>query len=358
MRPLAVLITALLVVFLGGYASVSPQTAEAARPSKTPKPTPPPPTPTPAPTPSPTPGPCTPTYVPGTLEVHFINVGQGNSALVIAPSGKTMLVDSGELVQSAKVASYLQTTLCTKTVDYFVVTHYHSDHFGSYTDLLRNKGVSITTATYDRGGTRTEYSSTIYTDYYDFCTTQNPTACKRTTIHANDTIDLGVGITAKVLCAGDITTRTSCGQSVVSENDNSILILVTYATLDVWLGGDTSGDSSHTYYADVESAVVAQGKIGANLDVYGVDHHGSCYSTNQTLVDATHPTVSVFSLGNNSYGHPCSTVVNRLTVAASAIYYTEDSSGAVVDGDVKIASSGGATYTASGARGVTTYSTK
>jgi len=292
------------------------------------------------------------------LEVDFINVGQGNSALVIAPSGKTMLVDSGELVQSAKVASFLMATLCTRALDFFVVTHYHSDHFGSYTDLLRNQGVTVATATYDRGGTRTEYSSSIYTDYYDFCTTQNPTACKRTTIHENDLIDLGVGMTATVLCVGDITTRKSCGESVVAENDNSVLIRITYGTLDVWLGGDTSGDSSHTYYADVETATVNQGKIGASLDVYGVDHHGSCYSTNQNLVNATHPTVSVFSLGSNSYGHPCQTVVDRLTAAGSRLYYTENSSGQVVDGDVLIVSSGGSTYTVTGTGGTTTFTTK
>ncbi|MCA1552885.1 MAG: hypothetical protein LC737_00755, partial [Chloroflexi bacterium] len=204
----------------------------------------------------------------------------------------------------------------------------------------------------------TEYNSPIYTDYYDFCTTQNPTACKRTSLHENDTINLGAGITAKVLCAGDITTRTACGQSVISENDNSILILLSTGTFDAWLGGDTSGDSSHTYYADVESAVVSQGKIGAFLDVYGVDHHGSCYSSNQTLVSATHPTVSVFSLGANTYGHPCQAVVDRLTTAGSTLYYTESSSGALVDGDVQIVYSGGSTYTVTSAKGTKTFTTK
>ncbi len=270
-----------------------------------------------------------------------------------------MLVDSGELVQSSKVASYLQKTLCKKAIDYFVVTHYHSDHFGSFTDLLRNQGVTIGTATYDRGGDRNEYASTIYTDYYDFCTTQNPAACKRTTLHESDLINMGVGITAKVLCMGSISPRIgACSQSVITENDYSALILVTVGSIDVWLGGDTSGDTQHLFYADVETAAVTQGKIGKFLDVYGVDHHGSCFSTNANLVNATLPTVSVFSLGLNDFGHPCPDVVTRLTNAGSKIYYTENDQGQVVDGDVVIKYSSGTSYTITGKNGTTTFNTK
>jgi len=301
---------------------------------------------------------CTPTYTPGTLEVHFIDVGQGNSTLVIAPSGKTMLVDSGERVQALKVANYLLQTLCTKTIDYFVVSHYHADHFGSFVELLRNQGVTVTTATYDRGGGPDEYSSAIYAGYFDFCTTPNPADCKRTTIRELDIIDMGVGITVTVVCAGDITTRTSCGETIVSENDNNITLLVTYDTLDVWIGGDTSGDAARRSYADVEGAAVALGRVGPTLDVYGVDHHGSCHSTNDAFVNATVPTVSVFSLGRNSFGHPCPAVVDRLTIAGSATYYTRDSQGLVVDGDVVVKSAGGTTYTVTGTGGTFTFTTK
>jgi beta-lactamase superfamily II metal-dependent hydrolase len=295
---------------------------------------------------------------PGEFQVHFIDVGQGNATLVIAPSGKTMLVDTGESFLAAKVASYLDLVLGRRSVDYVVVSHYHADHFGSLVALLRDYGVTVTTATYDRGGDRDEYSSALYQNYYDYCTTVNPVACKRATIHEGDGIDLGPGATANVICAGDIVIRVSCGEAVVSENDNSILILVNSGTLFVWIGGDTSGDVNHRYYADVETAAVSLGRIGSYLDVYGVDHHGSCYSTNENLVTATQPTVSVFSLGRNSYGHPCQAVVDRLTAALSTLYQTEDSAGGVVDGDVRISYAGGTTYTVSGARSTTSFNTK
>jgi beta-lactamase superfamily II metal-dependent hydrolase len=294
----------------------------------------------------------------GAFEVHFIDVGQGNATLVIAPSGKTILVDSGEAYAAAKVATYLDQVLGRRSVDYFVVSHYHADHFGSFVPLVRDYGLTVTTATYDRGGDIYEYNSALYRNYFDYCTVQDPLACKRTTIHEGDPIDLGLGATASVICAGDIVIRVSCGETIRSENDNSILIVVSSGSLSVWIGGDTSGDVSHRYYADVETAAVNLGRVGPWLDVYGVDHHGSCYSTNGNLVNATWPTVSVFSLGRNSYGHPCAAVVDRLAAAWSDIYSTEDSNGGVVDGDVRVTYVGGTMYTVSSLRGVITYNTK
>jgi beta-lactamase superfamily II metal-dependent hydrolase len=292
------------------------------------------------------------------LQVHMINVGQGNSYLVVAPSGKTMLIDTGEASKASVVANYLQSALGVKAVDYVVITHYHADHLGAFTALLNTHGLVIRQATYDRGGSRTEYNSAAYTNYYDLCTTTNPTACKRSTLREGNAIDLGPMVQAKVLCIGDWVTKKTCGQSVISENDNSALILLSMGSFDIWLGGDTSGDTTHTSYADVENAVVSQGKINQTLDVYAVDHHGSCTSSNQTLIDATHPTVSVFSLGANSYGHPCPATVNRLTTAGSTLYYTENASGAVVDGNVKIEYTGGFTYTVTTTNGMTTFNTK
>jgi beta-lactamase superfamily II metal-dependent hydrolase len=115
---------------------------------------------------------------------------------------------------------------------------------------------------------------------------------------------------------------------------------------------------THSSYADGESAVVSQGKVNQTLDVYAVDHHGSCTSSNQTLVNATKPTVSVFSLGANNYGHPCPTTVDRLTAAGSTLYFTENASGTVVDGNVKIEYNGGYTYTVTTAKGMSTFNTK
>ena len=292
------------------------------------------------------------------LEVHFLNVGQGNSILIKTPAGKTMLIDTGESTVAPQVATYLQTNLGTKSLDYVLITHYHADHLGAFIALLNNHGVTVTRATYDRGGPRSEYTSATYTNYYDLCMTINPSACKRTTLKEGDLIDLGAPVTVKALCVGDILTHQTCGQHINSENDYSILLLLSMGTFDIWLGGDTSGDTTLTTYADVEGAVVNQNKVNLALDGYGVDHHGSCTSSNQTLVAATRPTVSIFSLGANSYGHPCPATVARLSEVNSTLFYTADSSGHAVDGHVKIVYHGGSTYTVASLNGTRTFNTK
>jgi len=63
----------------------------------------------------------------GNLQIHYIDVGQGDGALLITPSGKTVLFDSGAMVAPGRTAAYLD-GLGVKKIDYLVTSHYHSDH--------------------------------------------------------------------------------------------------------------------------------------------------------------------------------------------------------------------------------------
>ncbi|PJA29122.1 MAG: hypothetical protein CO189_03435, partial [candidate division Zixibacteria bacterium CG_4_9_14_3_um_filter_46_8] len=94
------------------------------------------------------------------LQVHVIDVGQGHSTLIISPTGQTMLIDAGELNQVLNVKSYLA-SLGISHINYFVATHYHSDHIGSVANGLLNQGITFGTV-YDRGW---EYCTWIYDDY-------------------------------------------------------------------------------------------------------------------------------------------------------------------------------------------------
>ena len=70
----------------------------------------------------------------GTLSVHFIDVGQGDSTLVIS-NGETMLIDCGESSAADKVTSYL-TSVGVDKLDYIVATHPHSDHMGGMAEVI------------------------------------------------------------------------------------------------------------------------------------------------------------------------------------------------------------------------------
>jgi hypothetical protein len=164
-------------------------------------------------------------------------------------------------------------------------------------------------------------------------------------------IDLGGGVT--VTCTG----VNGNGQlsppfdDKYDENDLCVCLLVEYGDFDFFVAGDLSGVNS-SYYHDVESGVASE--VG-DIDVYRVDHHGSASNSNVNLVSALDAEVSVISVGNNSYGHPTQTVLDRLVSYGSYIYQTETGSGGtipsgegeVVGGHILISVDGG-TYTVDG----------
>ncbi len=103
-------------------------------------------------------------------------------------------------------------------------------------------------------------------------------------------------------------------------------------------------------YHDIETSLAKE--VG-DVDVFRVNHHGSDHSNNATLVGQLDPEVSIISVGENSYGHPRQSVVDRV-LATSDLYLTErgDTStnigSGVVSGHTVIKTTDGITYTVNG----------
>jgi len=99
-----------------------------------------------------------------TLEIHVINVGQGDCFLIVSPSGRKVLIDAGNTGRGAGfVLPYLK-NLGIILVDYIVASHYHSDHIGGLDEVVNGIGGSshIVSAAFDRGG---NYNSGAFRDY-------------------------------------------------------------------------------------------------------------------------------------------------------------------------------------------------
>ena len=158
------------------------------------------------------------------LEIHHINVGQGDCALIIGPDGTTMLIDAGDNGQgTAQVVPYLQNLGITQ-LNYMVATHMHADHIGGLDEVIES-GIDVLNAIYDNGVNRT--TQTFY-DYENAA--ENTTAGGRTTITPNFVINLGNG--AKATCIvvnGKIFDGSSV--TVSDENDRSVGFLVEYETV-------------------------------------------------------------------------------------------------------------------------------
>ncbi len=74
----------------------------------------------------------------GTLEVHFINVGQSVATLLVSPDNETMLIDSGDFTDDGEyVLQYLDRQGIDR-IDHFVVSHNDADHIGGNAAVIRH----------------------------------------------------------------------------------------------------------------------------------------------------------------------------------------------------------------------------
>lgn len=241
------------------------------------------------------------------LKVYYIDVGQGDSQFIVAPSGKTLLIDAGEQATGSSVVSFIQ-SLGYSRIDYVMASHYHADHLGGL-DVVVN--ALQPSKCYDRGGS---YSSTQYTQYASAC------SGKRGTLKKGNTIDLGAGITAKV-------SQANYGSD---ENGKSIVLKIDYGSLNLLFGGDCTSACEGTF---------SPGPI----EVYKVHHHGSSTSTSTSFINNIVPDVSVIEVGaGNSYGHPTAQTLNRLAGVGSDVYRTDR------DGTIPLVSASGTAYTVDG----------
>src|SRR2546425_6987940 len=72
----------------------------------------------------------------GKLQIHFMDVGQGDGAVLISPRGEVVLFDDGVLNNCDKPISYLQQLGITR-IDYHITSHYHADHIGCTAEVLQ-----------------------------------------------------------------------------------------------------------------------------------------------------------------------------------------------------------------------------
>jgi beta-lactamase superfamily II metal-dependent hydrolase len=250
----------------------------------------------------------------GRLQIHHMDVGQGDGLLIISPLGQTALVDDGVYTDCTKVKAYLQALGVTQ-LDYHFASHYHADHVGCIDDLAAI-GITVQTAGWDRGYS---YTTGTYTAYV------NTLGSKRRTLSQNQVILLD-SLSAHPVAIKCVNLNGAGVYSVNGSDENAkcVVLKVSYGEFDAELGGDLTG--STTQGNDVESTIGPQ--VGP-VEVYKAHHHGSRYSSNANWLNATKPKISIISCGTgNSYGHPTADALNRLHAANVRTYWTETGAGA------------------------------
>ncbi len=231
------------------------------------------------------------------LTVTFINVGQGDSILVQAPSGKTLLIDGGPKDAESALLSAL-VSKGVKRLDNVIATHEDTDHIGSLDAAIRAYPVGkVYLPKMPIKGTKA---------MEDFLQAVKGRGLSLTPAKAGVSVDLGSEVTALMLAP--------VKASYEEENNYSAVLKVTFGKVSFLLTGDAESQSERDMInsgADLKSTVL---KVG---------HHGSRYSTGEAFLNAVSPQYAVIQVGHNNYGHPTSQVLNRLAAHAVKVYRTD-----------------------------------
>jgi beta-lactamase superfamily II metal-dependent hydrolase len=278
------------------------------------------------------------------LYIHQIDVGEGDSSLIVSPTGKTMLIDGGDVgMGNAKVRPYLASLGITH-LDYVVLSHYHYDHMMGLQETLSALGTANYGPVYDRGTSPAPPTNSGYTNY------AATVAPRRAATSLGQVIDLGGGVRMTCIARSGSVLNYGAISGTSGEDDLCLAWVLRFNKFKYYTGGDSGGEKTSDY-VDLETPMAPD--IGV-VDAFKVDHHTSQYSTNQTFVNTLQPLVAVASLGTgNSYGFPTQTVLNRLASANCMIYLTETGSGGTIpnghgwaaNNNIVISTTGTSTFT-------------
>jgi competence protein ComEC len=243
-----------------------------------------------------------------TLKASYIDVGQGDSILLVDGNGFTVLIDGGDTGKGPTVAAYLRSQ-GVNDIDVMINTHPDADHVGGLVDLL--KMVNITVEAVVNNG----YIGTT-TTWKNFATQVATRGLEITPAQFPETFSWGA-MEVSVL-------NPVPGMSTSDTNNASVVLLINHGEVNFLFPGDID--------ATQEIKVMERG-TPVKADILKVAHHGSNGSSGADFLAAVAPTDAVISVGTNSYGHPGADTLARLLAIGARIWRTDQDGTVVVISD-------------------------
>lgn len=249
-------------------------------------------------------------YTNSYMHVTFINVGQGDAAMIKIPYGKTVVIDGGGSSPMSKsdvgekiFVPYLRRS-GVNTVDYAVLSHYDKDHAQGIAALLRHMRVKNLVVPYRENMKNNEYKNEIERLAVD--KSVNVMYFKE-----GDSLEIG-GVALEAFAP----TQRNAANRAMDENQKSLIVKLTYGETSFLFTGDVG--------LEAESKAAKYGEK-ISCDVLKVAHHGSVTSSSTKFIRTVSPEYAVISVGkDNMYGLPARETLITLARENTDIYRTDE----------------------------------
>ncbi len=233
-----------------------------------------------------------------TAEIHFIDVGQGDCSLIVS-EGKTLLIDTGEKENAEQICEYLREHNIEK-IDYMLLTHQHSDHMGGASLIIDSMDVENIIIP------KLPDDMTPTTKFYEkFLKSVKNKGLKITAAKPGDNYTIGE-------CSLEILAPVEKYDDL---NNFSAAAMLTHGENKFFFSGDIEKKA--------EKDIIKTGRL-TEVDVYKAAHHGSSTSNCKDILEILDPDYAVIMCGDgNSYNHPNSDVVERISKYTDMIFRTD-----------------------------------
>ena len=255
------------------------------------------------------------------LELHVLDVGQGDALLIVTPDGASALVDGGPDPRLAVNRVDAALPLAGMRIDLGALTHGHADHAAGFLEMARRGRLRTVLVPPPVPGEDEEWRSEL-------------DALGAEVVEASRGMAVALGEEAALLALNPPAPPLSGTDS--DANNNGLALRLTY--------GETSALLMADLFAEAEWAMLDAG-VDVSADLLKVGHHGSATSTSPEFLAAVGPSAAVASVGaDNRFGHPSAEVMERLErrVGAARLFSTAE------DGCVRFASDGARWHASTG----------
>lgn len=249
---------------------------------------------------------------PSVLRVTYLSVGQGDSAFVDLPGGKTMLIDGGgtnnpDFDTGERVVAPFLRSKGVEKIDYMVLSHAQQDHMGGLLFVAKNMEVG-------------EF-------WWNGEGNLGNLGKLGTALDENGVMKRVVNSSTGKLNAGQaqIEFFNPLKGVDLDTNDNSLVLKISYGERSFLFTGDI---------AEKAEKLLASGRLKA--DVMKAPHHGSKYSSTAEFLSMVKPSTVVISAGRlNSFGFPHKETLERYGEAGSEVLRTDTMGAVIIETDGK-----------------------